>query len=83
MHGLYYVGQWVVVAMAENESSNRWTSTWWVSNRVTHQSHSGTVHVCHESSRGAVEAARIAAETALGALTETQHRLASRADPDE
>jgi hypothetical protein len=80
MHGLYYVGQWVVVAMAESEAKDQWTSTWWVSNRVTHQSHSGGGYVYYESARIAVEAARVAAENALGALTQTPHKLDPKTD---
>jgi len=82
MHGLYYVGQWVVVAMAESETTEKWTSTWWVSNRVTHQSYSGGGYVFYESARIAIEAARLAAENALGSLTETRHWLQPKADEE-
>ena len=75
MHGLYYVGQWVVVAMAESEAKDQWTSTWWVSNKVTHQSYSGSGTAFFPTSRAAVEAARAAAEHMLGSLSQTQHRL--------
>lgn len=75
MHGLYYVGQWVVVAMAESEAGAQWIPTWWVSNKVTHQSYSGSGTAFFPTSRAAVEAARIEAEKMLGNLSQTPHRL--------
>lgn len=75
MHGLYYVGQWVVVAMAETEADQQWVPTWWVSSKVTHQSYSGRGHMAYPTAKGAIEAARVEAENVLANLSTTLHRL--------
>ncbi len=75
MHGLYSVGQWVVVAMAESVADAQWVPTWWVSSKLTHQSYSGRGHVVHPTAKGAIEAARVEAENALANLSTTPHRL--------
>ncbi len=79
MHGLYYVGQWIVVAMAEDAADNRWIPRWWLSNKVTHQSYSGSGNQLFPTSRAAVEAARVEAEHVLGSLSQTLHRLTPEA----
>ncbi|MGH8617009.1 MAG: hypothetical protein ACREUW_04910 [Burkholderiales bacterium] len=82
MHGLYYVGQWIVVAMAEEETDNRWIPRWWVSNKMTHQSYSGNGLELCPTARAAVEAARVEAERVLATLSTSQHRLQPSANPE-